>query len=167
MKIYAKKYKWYRDFFFQCQILFDKSIQHFMFDNKRKMIDYFLPSNYEVKYVVVRENEGVTKKISIMTFMKDKRDGVFWIAGFVPTRMQNKGLGLYGAIASLHELFKLYPQCEVISASYSFNTRSVRVSKSIGFSMYVQDECHFEGSLTKEQFDNEFVFRVKKRLNME
>lgn len=168
MRIYAREYKWYKDLFFQCHVLFDKSIQNIMFDNRRKALGYFMPGRFFAKYTVIRVNDDGTKeRTAIGAFLKDHRKNVCWIAGFVPTEMQNKGLGVYGGIACLNELFKRSPDCTVYSASYSSNTRAVRVTTSIGFRLYVQDEKHFEASLTKEQFDNEFVRQIKRRCNIE
>ncbi|MCI6703359.1 MAG: hypothetical protein MR455_08605 [Prevotella sp.] len=138
-----------------------------MFDNKRKVFEYFKPGKFFVKYVVIREINGKKDKIAIVAFARGKRKEDFWIAGFVPTAMQNKGLGIYSGIAGLNELFKIKPSCTAFSASYSHNTRAVRATTSMGFHINVQDDKHFESSLTREQFDNDFVRQIKKRCNIE
>lgn len=166
MRIYARKYKWYKDLFYQLNVLFDKSIQNSMFDSGRNALSYFKPSRFCAKYVAIKEQDGKKEKICIAAFMKDSRKDVCWIAGFVPSKIQNKGFGIYGAVASLNELFKEHPQYTVFSASNASNTRAVRVTSSIGFQVYTQDEKHFESSLTKEQFDNEFVRYIKDRYNI-
>lgn len=165
--IYAREYKWYKDLFFHFRI-FDRSVQHFMFDNKHMMLEYFFPRYFEKKYTIFRQIGKKKERISIISFLKDRREDVYWIDGFVPTRNQNKGLGIYAAVASLSKFFSEHPDCTVISSSYSFNTRAIRTTKSIGFTTIVQDDHHFEGSLTKQQFeDNEFVNLIKKRCNIE
>lgn len=166
MRVSVREYRWYKDLFFQCQILFDDSIQRFMFDNKRKLIRYILPSKDVIKFVAIREQNGKKKRIGIAQFTKGHISDSWWIAGFIPTRLQNKGLGVYVGTASINELFKRYPNCTIFSGSFSFNYRAVRTTTSLGFKTYLQDEQHFESSLTKKQFDNEFVRFVKKRCNM-
>ena len=166
MRIFARKYKWYKDLFFQCNVLFDKSIQNSMFDSSRNALSYFVPNRFCAKYVAIKEQEGKEEKICIAAFMKDRREDACWIAGFVPSKIQNKGFGIYGAVASWNELFKEHPRLTVFSASNARNTRAVRVTSSIGFHIYIQDERHCESSLTKEQFDNEFVGYIKDRYNI-
>jgi len=167
MKIYARKYVWYRDLIFQCQILFDSSIQHLMFDNKQKVIRYLLPAENKIKYVAIKEQDGKRTRIGIAQFTRDLKTNCWWIAGFIPTPMQNKGLGIYVGVASINEFFKRNPDCSVYSGSFSYNTRAVRTTNSLGFTIYVQDERHFEGALTKEQFNNEFVNYIKERCHIE
>ena len=166
MRIYARKYKWYKDLFYQCNVLFDKSVQKDMFDSSRSALSYFIPGRFCAKYVAIKEHEGKKEKICIGAFMKDQRENVCWIAGFVPSKIQNKGFGIYGGVACVNELFKEHPQYTILSASNARNNRAVRVTSSMGFQIYVQDERHFESSLTKEQFDNEFVKLIKNRYNI-
>ena len=167
MRVYVRKYRWYRDLFFQCHVLFDESIQHIMFDNLRKTLGYFMPGRFYEKYVVVMEQESSKERRAVCAFLKDPRKDVCWIAGFVPTRMQNKGMGVYGAVAGINELFKKHPSCTVLSASYAHNKRAIRVTTALGFRLYVNDDRHYEGSMTKAQFDNDFVKRIMRRCNIQ
>lgn len=167
MRIYARKYKWYKDLFFQCHILRDKAIQQIMFDNKRGVLKYFLPWTYHCKYIAIMENDGKTKRFSITTFRKDSEKGGYWIAGFVPAKMQNKGLGIYAGITFINEFFKTHPEATILSASRAANVRAFRTTLSMGFQCDVQDNRHFESSLTREQFDNDFVHYMMKRGGIE
>lgn len=163
MRIYARKYKWYKDLFFQCNVLFDRSVRKDMFDNWRKVFAYFLPCRFYAKYVVIKEHANKKLKIAIGAFLKGENNDVCWIAGFVPYQNQNKGIGVYAGVACLNELFKEHPKCTVFSASHAYNTRAVRVTVSLGFRIYVQDEKHVESTITKEQFYNEFVSSIMRR----
>ena len=62
MRIFARKYKWYKDLFFQCNVLFDKSIQNSMFDSSRNALSYFVPNRFCAKYVAIKEQEGKEEK---------------------------------------------------------------------------------------------------------
>lgn len=166
MRILAREYKWYKDFWFQCNVLFDKSLQNIMFDNTLKTLEYFLPFRFCAKYVVIRECNGKKEKVGFAAFLKDRRKKVCWIVGFVPTNEQNKGIGIYGGVACINELFNKFPDYTIFSSSHAYNKRAVRATKSFGFHMVSVGE-HFEGSLTKKQFDNVFVKDIKKRCNIE
>lgn len=166
MKIYARRYKWYKDLFFQCNILFDKSTQTIMFDKRWKVIKYFMPSKFMEKYIAIKEENGKRKRLGIGKFIRKNSEDNYWIAGYVPKKHQDKGYGIYAGIACINELFKHHPECTVYSASRSSNTRAVRTTTSFGFKILVEDDKHFESSITKEQFDNDFVRYIKKRSNI-
>ena len=166
MKIYARRYRWYKDLFFQCLILFDKDIQTTMFDKRWKIIKYFKPSKNMVKYIAIKEHNGKKTRMGIAKFTRKSLENNFWIAGLVPKKLQDKGVGIYAGIACINELFKKHPDCTVFSASRSSNMRAIRTTTSFGFKVLVQDDRHFESSLTKEQFDNDFVRYIKKRGNI-
>ena len=166
MRIYARKYKWYKDVFFQCHILFDKDIQKIMFDRRWHVIKYFKPSKNAEKYIAIKEHDGVKTRMGIIRFTRKTDENNYSIAGFIPKKQQNKGYGIFTAIACIGELFKRHPDCKVLSSSRASNMRAVRTTSSIGFEILVQDDKHFESSLTKDQFDNDFVRYLKKRNNI-
>lgn len=166
MKIYARRYRWYKDLFFQCNILFDKQIQKTMFDRRWKVFKYFLPSKNIEKYIVIKEQNGSKKRLGIAKFTRKTQDNVYWIAGFVPKKQQDRGLGIYVGITAINEQFKNHPNCMIYTSSRSSNMRAVRTTSSFGFKILVQDDRHVESSLTKEQFDNAFVRYIKKRGNI-
>ena len=159
MNTIVRPYVWYKDIWFQLQILKDKSIQYYMFDNMRVVLRYFMPWTYCVKYVCIIENNQISKKISIVTFTK-RKDGLYSIAGFIPTKMQNRGYGIYAGIAFVKYFFQSYPNATIYSCSASYNERAFRVTKSMGFQLITQDKRHYASSLTKEQFNNEFVKKI-------
>lgn len=159
MRTTVRRYQWYRDFGFQFQIVTDSSIQHFMFDNKRKVVNYFLPWKYKVKYVCMMECDGIKKKIAMAKFSKVKGE-TYSIAGFVPTKIQNRGYGIYAAVAIINHFFKSFPNAVVRSGSFSFNERAYKTTKSVGFQLDVHDENHFDSTLTSEQFNNDFVRKI-------
>ena len=162
MKTLVRPYHWYRDFWFQFQIVTDKSIQRFMFDDKRRVLGYFLPWKYEAKYICVLENDGVKRKIAMASFSQN-HDKTYSIAGFVPTKIQNRGYGIYAAVAIINHFFKSFPEAVVRSGSFSFNERAYRTTKSVGFQLDIQDDKHFDSTLTVDQFDNDFVRKIKIR----
>lgn len=167
MRIYAREYKWYKDLFFQCHILWDKSVQRYMFDNKRGILAYFCPWTYYCKYICIMEDGGMRRKFSITTFREDPEKGGYWIAGFVPAKMQNRGLGIYAGITFINEFFKTHPDATILSSSNALNRRAFKTTLSMGFYCYEEDNRHFESSLTKEQFDNDFVHYMMRRGGIE
>lgn len=162
MKTLVRPYHWYRDFWFQFQIVTDKSIQRFMFDDKRRVLGYFLPWKYEAKYVCLLEHNGVKRKIAMAKFSQN-HDKTYSIAGFVPTKIQNRGYGIYSGVAFINHFFNYYPNAIIRSGSFAFNTRAFKTTKCMGFELKAQDENHFDSTLTSEQFDNEFVRTIKSR----
>jgi hypothetical protein len=54
----------------------------------------------------------------------------------------------------------------VRSGAFLTNPRSFRTTSSIGFTLDKKDENHFENSITKDLFDNDFANRIKKRLEL-
>lgn len=159
MNTIIRPYVWYKDLWFQLQILTDKSIQYYMFDNMRGVLRYFMPWTYAVKYVCIIENNQKKKKISIATFTK-RKDGLYSIAGFIPTKMQNHGYGIYAGIAYVKTFFESHPNATIYSSSASYNERAYKTTKSMGFQLIIQDERHYASSLTREQFNNEFVKNI-------
>ena len=51
MKTTVRRYIWYKDIWFQLQILTDKTIQHYMFDNMLGVLRFFLPWTYDIKLI--------------------------------------------------------------------------------------------------------------------
>lgn len=166
MKIYARKYRWYKDLFFQCHILFDKETQTTMFDKRWKVYKYFMPSKNMEKYIVIKEQNNKKKRLGITKFTRKTKENNYWIAAFVPQKQRNKGIGIYGGVASINELFKKHPNCTIYSSSRSSNLRAVRTTSSLGFTILVQDDKHIESALTKEKFDNGFVRYIITRYNI-
>lgn len=165
MKTIVRPYKWYKDFIFQFQIFTDKSIQYYMFDNIWKTLDYLLPWKYEVKYICIMKDQEKMQKVAIAKFTKET-NGVYAIAGFVPTNMQNRGLGIYAGIAVINHFFRSHPNAIIRSCSYAFNERAFKTTKCMGFKLNIQDERHYESILTKEFFDNDFVNKIKERVGI-
>jgi hypothetical protein len=136
-----------------------------MFDRASLIWSYMFSPKYECRYVCQQFINGRWKSVSIAQFSKSK-DNIFWMSGAVPRELYNSGIGIYTAVAYLEKFFKTHPNAVVKSGAFLNNTRSFRMTQSIGFKLERQDDNHFESYITKEQFNNDFANRIKKRINL-
>lgn len=162
MKTTVRRYIWYKDIWFQLQILTDKTIQHYMFDNMLGVLRFFLPWTYDIKLICFIHKNGKKKRVGIAKFTQ-RKENLYSIAGFIPTKLHNRGYGLYSGVAIIKYFFEHYPYATIHSCSASYNKRAYKTTKAMGFQLNVEDERHFDSTLTIEQFNNDFVRKIKER----
>lgn len=165
MKVYVRKTNYLKDLFFYIEVLLNPETKKMMFEGSGNLWRYFFPWRYYRRYVCIAKKNGKTVKIALAQFSKGK-PGEFWIAGAVNKESINSGMGIYAGIAFIDQFFKEQPSAIIKSGSFSFNERAYRTTLSFGFQLDTKDDKHFESSLTKEMFDNEFVRKIKERANI-
>lgn len=164
MTIRVRNTSFLRNPFFYLRVLSNSETQKLMFDRKILVWRYLFSPKYECKYICQSLRDGRWKSIALAQISKGE-DGVYWLAGAIPKDSFNSGNGLYAAVAIVSEFFKTHPDAVLKSGSFFFNKRAFRTTEAIGFRLEKKDDEHFESSITKEQFDNDFVRKIKNRIN--
>jgi len=165
MVFYVRHMYFFSDLGFYISIFKDKATRDFIFDGVWKMLLFFSPWRHPYQYVcIAKKNEG-ERKVAVCHF-SHLEGNKFEIAGGIPSKLQNSGIGIYSCIAFVNQFFQERPDAIIISCASANNVRSFRMVTSIGFKLIKQDDRHFETFLTREMFDNDFTNSVKLRIGL-
>jgi len=148
------------------QVFLNQETQSLVFDRTSLLWRYVFSRSYECRYVCQQYVDNHWHSVAIAHFSKNI-DNEYWIAGAVPRRSFNSGIGIYTAVAFINEFFKEHPHAIVKSGSFISNVRAYRTTLSLGFVLDKKDDRHFESSLSKGQFNNEFVNKIRSRINLD
>ena len=118
----------------------------------------------QIEMINAKKNEG-EQKVGVGHFSHSEGNK-FEIAGGIPSKLQNSGIGIYSCIAIVNQFFQERPDAIIISCASANNVRSFRLVTSIGFKLIKQDDRHFETFLTREMFHNDFTNSVKLRIGL-
>ena len=165
MKFRIRKASLLRDLPFYIRVLRNKETQTLMFDRRSMVWSYIFLPKCKCKYVCQRFVNGHWESVSVAHFVKGQNE-VYWMSGAIPRELYNSGIGIYAAVAFLDSFFKSHPNAIVKSGAFLSNPRSFRTTTSIGFTLDKKDDNHFENSITKELFNNDFANKIKKRLDL-
>lgn len=123
---------------------------------------YIAKSINDHKFVVLYKNE----KIGFVHFYyNSKLNKYTYVGGLHPSKF-NTGLGVYISVCILDYFFSQRKSKEIFSGVYSYNIRSYRMMKAIGFETYGISDDKILMTLSVDDFsEKEFVDKIKRRVS--
>ena len=71
---------------------------------------------------------------------------------------------MYASIAMLSLIYELMPNIKITTGIYKHNPRSLKADLAIGFTITSETDEKWLLKLTKDGFNNDFVWRIKSRI---
>ncbi|MDR0754329.1 MAG: GNAT family N-acetyltransferase [Prevotellaceae bacterium] len=118
------------------------------------------------KFIVSKINTDTIEDIGFCDFYFNREIKEYIYSGGILAKFFNSGIGLYANIAVLSYMFTVDTNTVIKVYIYKYNQRSLKMAIAIGFQFYGETEDENILKLTVSKFNNQFVNKILKRLEI-
>lgn len=124
---------------------------------------YIANNDKDYKFVFSVDKNGASTIVGFSHFYYTSPDLYTYIGGIHPLYF-NSGLGAYASIASISLFLSINNEASLTTGIYKHNTRSLKLHRAIGFSLYKETLDKYILDLNRDTFNNPFVLNLKRRI---
>lgn len=155
------------DFYIEC--FRNDEFQYMLYHNDPINVNnlerYIVKNDKDIKFVgSIIDESGNLKDVGFAHFYFKEENAYTYVGGIHP-KYFNHGYGVYASIAMLSLIYDLMPNIKISTGIYKHNLRSLKSDLAIGFTIIKETNEKWILELTKENFNNNFVGRVKLKIN--
>ena len=156
------------DYSFYSECFQNEEFKYMLFGNERLIqdpLDWFMNNNdSDLRYVVSLNDKNESSRIGMVLFLL-RDNGRYTYLGGIHPQFFNSGLGVYVSIAAISLFFEINPYSSYLSTGiFKYNTRSLKAHTAIGFYTTEETDSEYTLMLTKKQFENDFVMKVRNKI---
>ncbi|MDR1984893.1 MAG: hypothetical protein LBQ28_08725 [Prevotellaceae bacterium] len=119
-----------------------------------------------LKYIISILGNKQQKDIAFTHFCYEDISQEYWFSGGISPQFFNSGMGIYVGVIVLKYFFKLFSSAIVKAGTYKHNKRSTKMLLALGFQIIEIRDNEIIMQITLQLFNNEFVNRVLKRIEI-
>ncbi len=154
------------DFYIEC--FRNDEFQYMLYHNDPINVNnlerYIVKNDKDIKFVgSIIDESGNLKDVGFAHFYFKEENAYTYVGGIHP-KYFNHGYGVYASIAMLSLIYDLMPNIKISTGIYKHNLRSLKSDLAIGFTIIKETNEKWILELTKENFNNNFVGRVKLKI---
>lgn len=154
------------DFYIEC--FRNEEFQFMLYHNDPLNVNslerYIADNGKDIKFIgSIMDEEGNLKDVGFAHFYHKEENAYTYVGGVHP-RYFNHGYGVYASIAMLSLIYELMPNIKITTGIYKHNPRSLKADLAIGFTITSETDEKWLLKLTKNGFNNDFVWRIKNKL---
>lgn len=154
------------DFYTEC--FYNDEFQYMLYHNDPINVNnlerYIADNGKDIKFIgSIMDEDGFLKDVGFAHFYYKEENAYTYVGGVHP-KYFNHGYGVYASIAMLSLIYDLYPNIKITTGIYKHNQRSLKADLAIGFTITSETDDKWLLQLTKDGFNNDFVWRIKSRI---
>jgi len=147
------------------QCVENEEFKYNLFGNNLNLDAYTSIKEPHKKFVVSKIDNMKIEDFCFCHFFYQEQEEYFISGGILPIFF-NSGIGLYACVAVLSHMFTINHEIKINTTVYKYNQRSLRMLHAIGFQLFREEENLNVLKLTNYQFDNQFVNKIRKRIEL-
>lgn len=154
------------DFYTEC--FQNEEFQYMLYHNEplniNRLEHYIIDNGKDLKFIgSIKDDDGCLKDVGFAHFYYKEENAYTYVGGVHP-KYFNHEYGVYASIAMLSLIYELMPNIKITTGIYKHNPRSLKADLAIGFTITSETDEKWLLKLTKDGFNNDFVWRIKSRI---